>query len=71
MFSTLQEVAFAFSYSAKKLVQYQEQLSFDPNAQENMGKRTKLRDLCETRWSSRVDALFTFRISVVQCYMYL
>ena len=40
-------------------------MSLDPNAQENMGKRTKLRDLCDTRWSSRVDALFTFRISFV------
>jgi hypothetical protein len=28
---------------------------------ENMDKRTKLRTLCETRWTSRADALYTFK----------
>ena len=30
---------------------------------ENMDKRTKLRTLCETRWTSRSDALYTFKAS--------
>ena len=30
---------------------------------ENMDKRTKLRALCETRWTSRADALYTFKTS--------
>ena len=30
---------------------------------ENMDKRTKLRTLCETRWTSRADALYTFKTS--------
>jgi hypothetical protein len=28
---------------------------------ENMDKQTKLRTLCETRWTSRADALYTFK----------
>ena len=28
---------------------------------ENMDKRTKLRTLCETRWTIRADALYTFK----------
>ena len=28
-----------------------------------MDKRTKLRTLCETRWTSRADALYTFKAS--------
>ena len=30
---------------------------------ENMDKRTKLRTLCETRWTSRTNALYTFKTS--------
>ena len=30
---------------------------------ENMDKRTKLCTLCETRWTSRADALYTFKTS--------
>jgi hypothetical protein len=30
---------------------------------ENMDKQTKLRTLCETRWTSRADALYTFKTS--------
>jgi hypothetical protein len=29
----------------------------------NMDKRTKLRTLCETRWTSQADALYTFKTS--------
>ena len=30
---------------------------------ENMDKRTKMRTLCEMRWTSRADALYTFKTS--------
>ena len=30
---------------------------------ENIDKRTKLRTLCETRWTSRADTLYTFKTS--------
>ena len=30
---------------------------------ENMDKRTKLRTVCETRWTSRTNALYTFKTS--------
>jgi hypothetical protein len=30
---------------------------------ENMDKRTNLRTLCETRWTSQADALYTFKTS--------
>ena len=30
---------------------------------ENMDKRTKLHTLCKTRWTSRADALYTFKTS--------
>ncbi|XP_060080477.1 zinc finger MYM-type protein 1-like [Ylistrum balloti] len=33
----------------------------DQNAKDQMESRTKLRTLCETRWSSRADALHTFK----------
>ena len=38
------------------------QESIDQNAQvrEEMDRRVKLRTLCETRWASRADALYTF-----------
>ena len=31
---------------------------------ENMDKRTKLHTLCETRWTSRANALYTFKTSI-------
>ena len=61
--SKVQEIAFAFSYSAKRQYQFKQMLSETPEAEEEMGKRRKLRTLCETRWSARADALSTFKAS--------
>ena len=61
--STVQEVAFSFDYSSKKLQAFYQELDSDATTKENMDKRTKLRTLCETRWTSRADALYTFKTS--------
>lgn len=60
MMSTVQEIAFSFDYSAKRLLSFFEELSKNETAKEQLEKRTKLRTLCETRWSSRADSLYTF-----------
>ena len=57
--STVQEVAFSFDYSSKKLQAFYQEL--DSDATTNMDKLTKLCTLCETRWTSRADALYTFK----------
>ncbi|VDI61579.1 Hypothetical predicted protein [Mytilus galloprovincialis] len=56
MMSTVQEIAFSFDYSAKRLLAFSEELSDNQNVKEQLDRRT----LCETRWSSRADSLFTF-----------
>ncbi|XP_062599060.1 52 kDa repressor of the inhibitor of the protein kinase-like, partial [Saccostrea cucullata] len=61
MMSTVQDVAFCFDYSAKRLKAFSDELAENDDVQEQMDRRTKLRTLCETRWSSRADSLFTFR----------
>jgi hypothetical protein len=61
MMSTVQEIAFSFDYSAKRLTAFSAELADNQNVQEEMERRSKLRTLCETRWSSRADSLFTFR----------
>lgn len=61
MMSTVQDISFMFDYSAKRLVAFQNELSQDIATKEEMAHRTKLRTLCETRWSSRADALGTFK----------
>ena len=61
MMSTVQEIAFSFDYSAKRLTAFSAELADNQNVQEEMERRWKLRTLCETRWSSRADSLFTFR----------
>ncbi|XP_063427379.1 zinc finger MYM-type protein 1-like [Mytilus trossulus] len=61
--STVQEVAFSFDYSSKKLQAFYQDLNSDATTKENMEKRTKLRTLCETRWTSRADVLNTFKAS--------
>ncbi|XP_060063626.1 zinc finger MYM-type protein 1-like [Ylistrum balloti] len=60
---TVQDIAFAFDYSAKRLQYFKNELLGDQNAKDQMESRTKLRTLCETRWSSRADALHTFKAS--------
>lgn len=59
--TTVQEIGFAFDYSAKRLQAFFDELAADAATKENMEKRTKLRTLCETRWTSRADALYTFK----------
>ncbi|KAH3796906.1 hypothetical protein DPMN_150483 [Dreissena polymorpha] len=67
MMSTVQVIAFALNYSAKRLLNFQDNLENDPVSREEMEKRTKLQSLCETRWAARADALHTFQCA----YRYL
>ena len=57
---TMQEVTLAFKFSAKRLLVFKEQLGDNPVAREEMGRRSKLKVLCETRWASRADCLAVF-----------
>lgn len=57
MMDRVQEINFAFSYSAERTHQFRASLEATPHQLE---KRSKLRKLCETRWSARVDDLYTF-----------
>ena len=52
---TMQEVTLAFKFSAKRLLVFKEQLGDNPFAREEMGRRSKLKVLCETRWASRTE----------------
>ena len=61
MMETVQQIAFSFNYSAKRLHALQAQLELDGDARAAMNKRTKLQSLCETRWTSRANALYTFK----------
>ena len=61
MLGILQQIAFTFHYSAKRLLAFQECLSQDAAVKIEMERRTKLRTLCEARWASRADSLYTFR----------
>ena len=73
MMSVVQTVAFAFNYSAKRLLKFQNELQNDPVSREEMEERTKLQSLCETRWAARADSLHTFvcayryRFTVTYC----
>ena len=60
MISTVQTIAFAFDYSTKRLLAFQESIDQNAQVREEMDRRVKLRTLCETRWASRADALYTF-----------
>ncbi|CAG2229547.1 unnamed protein product [Mytilus edulis] len=75
MMGIVQDIAFAFDYSAKRLNAFATELSnCDENVKEAMEKRSKLTTLCETRWSARADSLFTFKSAfpvVVQALEYL
>ncbi|CAC5359187.1 unnamed protein product [Mytilus coruscus] len=62
MMGTVQDIAFAVDYSAKRLNAFATELNnCDKNVKEAMEKRSKLTTLCETRWSARADSLFTFK----------
>jgi hypothetical protein len=47
--------------TAKRLTAFTDELSENQNVKDQLERRTKLRTLCETRWSSRADSLYTFR----------
>jgi hypothetical protein len=64
LMDTVQTIAFAFDYSAKRLTQFKESLELDADVKDAMERKTKLKTLCETRWFSRVDSLTTF----LKCY---
>ena len=57
---TMQEVTLAFKFTAKRLLAFKEQLGDNPVPREKMGRRSKLKVLCETRWASRADCLAVF-----------
>ena len=65
MIDTAQKIAFVFDYSAKKLAMYKENLWQNEDAKRVIDGQQKLKTLCETRWASRSDALFTFKASLV------
>ena len=58
--NSLQEMAFIFDYSAKKRNLFKEQLANDAVARTNIEGRQKLKTLCETRWASSSETLYTF-----------
>ncbi|XP_053398293.1 zinc finger MYM-type protein 1-like [Mercenaria mercenaria] len=60
MMDIVQTVAFAFNYSAKRLLTFKETLEADDVSRANMEERKRLQSLCETRWAARADALHTF-----------
>ena len=57
---TMQEATLAFKFSAKRLFVFKEQLGDNPVAREEMGRRSKLKVLCETHLVSRADCLPVF-----------
>ena len=59
MFGTVQEVAVFFGESAKRHHLFQE--IDKANTQTGLPGRSRLQKLCETRWSSRADALTTIK----------
>ena len=60
-FDVVQQITFHFNYSAKRQRNFKNCLSTDAVSSEAMQGRTKLRSLCETRWSARANSLFTFK----------
>lgn len=60
MMSTVQTIAFAFNYSAKRLLRFQDTLENDPISRDEMEEKQKLQNLCETRWAARANSLHTF-----------
>lgn len=57
---TMQSVSLAFKFSAKRVLVFEEQLGKNAAVREEMGRRTKLKALCGTRWASRADCLEVF-----------
>ncbi|CAC5412466.1 unnamed protein product [Mytilus coruscus] len=61
MMATIQEIAFSFHYSAKKLGKLQDELEQNQNVKDKLDGKTKIQTLCETRWFSRASDLSTFK----------
>jgi hypothetical protein len=62
MMDTVKEISYAFSYSAKRTGRFKTFLEgADNDTTEALEGRRKIKGLCETRWSSRADALHTFK----------
>ena len=57
---TVQEVALAFKFSAKRVLDFEEQLMNNAAVRVEMGRQSKLKVPCETRWASRADSLNVF-----------
>ena len=57
--ATVQDIAFASDYPAKRITAFADELSQDVATKEAMEGRTKLKTLCKTRWMSRADSLRT------------
>ena len=68
---TMQEVSLAFKFSAKRFLVFQEQLRQNADVREEMGRQSKLKVLCETRWASRADCLNFFVTSFQVGYLSL
>ncbi|CAH3121511.1 unnamed protein product, partial [Porites lobata] len=68
---TMQEVSQAFKFSAKRFLVFQEQLRQNADVREEMGRQSKLKVLCETRWASRADCLNVFVTSFQVGYLSL
>ena len=55
----VKQIAFSFNYSAKGWRVFQAELELDEDAQAGMNNRTYLQLLCEIRWCSRTNSLYT------------
>ncbi|XP_021367068.1 zinc finger MYM-type protein 1-like [Mizuhopecten yessoensis] len=61
MMATVQEIGFAFHYSAKRMEAFMDELLGNLEVQVNQERKTKLVKLFETRCTARADALTTFK----------
>ena len=59
MMDTIQQIAVSFNYLAKGLHALQAELELDEDALAGKNNINNLQSLCETRWSSRANALYT------------
>ncbi|XP_033739147.1 52 kDa repressor of the inhibitor of the protein kinase-like [Pecten maximus] len=57
---TIQQISFCFNESGKRTVFFRDELAENDEVKEDMGRRAKIQTLCDTRWASRCDALYTF-----------
>lgn len=53
-----------------RLNAFSKELSSDVENREQLERRSKLKTMCETRWSSRADALYTFKMQFVPVFVH-